>query len=99
MKIKKGFELRNVCGEHVVIATGIENVDFSKMISLNESAAYLWKAVEEKEFDAPLLADLLQQEYEVDAATALADAENEVALAVGEQGLDHIRRNGLALLQ
>ena len=24
MKIKKGFELRNVCGEHVVIATGIE---------------------------------------------------------------------------
>ena len=61
MKIKKGFELRNVCGEHVVIATGIENVDFSKMISLNESAAYLWKAVEEKEFDARLLADLLQQ--------------------------------------
>ena len=39
MKIKKGFELRNVCGEHVVIATGIENVDFSKMITLNESAA------------------------------------------------------------
>ena len=60
------------------IATGIENVDFSKMISLNESAAYLWKAVEEKEFDAPLLADLLQQEYEVDAATALADAEKTV---------------------
>ena len=79
MKIKKGFELRNVCGEHVVIATGIENVDFIKMISLNESAAYLWKAVEEKEFDAPLLADLLQQEYEVDAATALADAEKTMA--------------------
>ena len=79
MKIKKGFELRNVCGEHVVIATGIENVDFSKMISLNESAAYLWKAVEEKEFDARLLADLLQQEYEVDAATAFADAEKTMA--------------------
>ena len=79
MKIKKGFELRNVCGEHVVIATGIENVDFSKMISLNESAAYLWKAVEEKEFDAQLLADLLQQEYEVDAATALTDAEKTMA--------------------
>ena len=79
MKIKKGFELRNVCGEHVVIATGIENVDFSKMISLNESAAYLWKAVEEQEFDAPLPADLLQQESEVDAATALADAEKTMA--------------------
>lgn len=78
MKIKKGFELRNVCGEHVVIATGIENVDFSKMISLNESAAYLWQAVEGKEFDARLLADLLLQEYEVDDATALADAEKTI---------------------
>ncbi len=78
MKIKKGFELRDVCGEKVVIATGIENVDFSKMISLNESAAYLWQAVEGKEFDARLLADLLLQEYEVDDATALADAEKTI---------------------
>ena len=39
MRIKKGFELRDVCGEKVVIASGIENVDFSQMIALNESAA------------------------------------------------------------
>ena len=45
MKLKSGFELRDVCGEKVVIAQGIENVDFSKLITLNESAAYLWTAV------------------------------------------------------
>ena len=39
MKIKKGFELRDICGEKVIIASGIENIDFNKMISLNESAA------------------------------------------------------------
>lgn len=73
MKIKKGFELRDVCGEKVIIAQGIENLDFSKMINLNESAAYLWENIEGKEFDEPGLVALLQKEYEVDDATAAAD--------------------------
>ena len=78
MRIKKGFELRDVCGEQVVIASGIENVDFSQMIALNESAAYLWQAVENETFDTQKLASLLCKEYEVDAETALADAEKMV---------------------
>lgn len=74
MKIKTGFELRDVCGEKVIIATGIENIDFSRMISLNESAAFLWENIQDKEFDAETLAALLLQEYEVDKADALADS-------------------------
>lgn len=75
MKIKTGFELRDVCGEKVIIATGIENIDFSRMISLNESAAFLWENIQDKEFDAETLAELLLQEYEVDKADALADSQ------------------------
>lgn len=75
MKQKTGFELREICGEKVILATGIENVDFSRMISLNESAAYLWEAISGKDFDASTLASLLCKEYEVDETTALADAE------------------------
>ena len=75
MKIKEGFELRTICGEAIIIAHGIENIDFSKIISLNESAAYLWRKVEGQDFDAPMLARLLTEEYEVDEATALRDAE------------------------
>ena len=45
MRIKKGLELRDVCGEKVIIPQGIENLDFSKMINLNESAAFLWEKV------------------------------------------------------
>lgn len=63
----------DVCGEAVVVAHGKENIDFSKVISLNETAAYLWRKVEGSDFDAPLLAKLLTEEYEVDEATALAD--------------------------
>ena len=75
MRIKNGFELRVVCGEAIVVAHGLENIDFSKIINLNESAAYLWRSVEGKDFDASTLARLLTEEYEVDDATALSDAE------------------------
>ncbi len=75
MRIKEGFELRVICGETIVMGYGKENIDFSKIISLNESAAYLWRAVEGKDFDAPMLAHLLTEEYDVDEATALRDAE------------------------
>lgn len=74
MKIKKGFELREVCGEHIIVAYGRENIDFNKVISLNESASYLWKNIVDKDFTAEMMADLLQQEYEVDAETAMRDA-------------------------
>ena len=74
MKKKPGFEMRDVCGEKVIIATGIENVDFCKMIALNESAAYLWESLNDKDFDTQTLADLLCSEYEVDSTTALSDA-------------------------
>ncbi len=75
MKIKKGFELRDICGEKVIIASGIENIDFNKMISLNESAAYLWQQVSDKTFDADLLAQLLEAAYDVAHATATTDAQ------------------------
>lgn len=76
MHIKNGFELRDVCGEKVVLATGIENVDFTHIISLNESAAYLWQNVADKEFDTEMLVQLICKEYEVNSDTAKHDAEN-----------------------
>ena len=74
MKINQGFELREMCGEHIVIGTGVENIDFSKVISLNESAAWVWKEEEGKDFTPETLATLLAEQYEVDADVALADA-------------------------
>ena len=43
MRQKKGFVLRDVCGEKVIVGEGLETVDFGKLISLNESAALLWE--------------------------------------------------------
>ena len=75
MKIKEGFILRTICGQSVVSAEGSANVDFSKLVSLNETAAYLFENLVGKEFDASVMADLLTESYEVDRETALADSE------------------------
>ena len=48
-------------------------VDFSRMISLNESAAFLWKEVEDKDFDAEMMTSLLVDNYDIDRETAQND--------------------------
>ena len=75
MKVKEGFVLRTICGQNVVSGEGTANVNFSKLVSLNDSAAYLFKAVGQEDFTPERLADLLTKEYEVDRETALKDAE------------------------
>lgn len=75
MRTKKGFRLRSVCGENIIVAEGIANIDFSRVISLNESAAFLWEKVAGTEFDKAKLTDYLTEEYEVDEATAQRDVD------------------------
>ena len=36
MKIKEGFILRSICGEYIVVGEGLAQVNFNKMLSLNE---------------------------------------------------------------
>ena len=74
MKIKDGFILRTICGEHVVVGEGLAQVNFNKMLSLNSSAAYLWEAVTGKEFTVEDLTSLLTEKYDVSADKAAEDA-------------------------
>lgn len=76
MKIKEGFVLREVCGEHIVTAEGLENINFNKLISLNETAAFLWKSLIGKEFTVEEMAQLLVDEWGIDMELALKDSEN-----------------------
>ena len=75
MKTKKGFRLRDICGEHIIAAEGIENIDFSRIISMNESAAFLWKKIEGKEFSKEDLITYLTEEYNVSEETATQDVQ------------------------
>ena len=73
MKTKKGFVLRTLGREYILAAEGLEVVDANKLISMNESAAFLWKAVEDKEFDADTLINLLVDEYGITHEMAETD--------------------------
>ncbi|MCR5465189.1 MAG: PqqD family protein [Bacteroidales bacterium] len=74
MRIKEGFTLREIIGQFVVIGEGLKQVNFNKMISMNESAAYLWKGVEGKDFTVEDLTKLLTDKYEVSEEQAASDA-------------------------
>ena len=80
MKQKEGFVLRTVCGEHVIVGEGLKTIDFGKLISLNETAAWLWKkAGEMGDFDIDSLTNALCEEYEVSTEKAREDVSQMVA--------------------
>ena len=75
MKIKEGFVLRQMCGENIVAGEGLQHINFNKLLSLNESAAYLWKELVGKEFTQEEMAELLIVRYGIDKQLAMTDSE------------------------
>ncbi len=73
MKIKEGFTLRTICGEHIVIGEGLAQVNFNKMLSLNGSAAYLWEQLKDKAFTEEDAVQVLTDKYDVTPERALED--------------------------
>lgn len=75
MKAKEGFRLRPLGKEYIITGEGVAQIDFNRMIVLNESAAYLWQCVEDgQEFTADDLAAKLVERYEIDLDTASRDS-------------------------
>lgn len=74
MKIKEGFKVRNIAGENVIVSIGKLNVDFTKVVALNETSLWLWEQLQGKEFTADDAARLLTERYDVEPDRALADA-------------------------
>ena len=74
MKIKKGFVLRVVGGQSVVVPVGALCKTFHGMINLNETGAFLWKFFSE-EHSAEEAVDALCTEYDVDRERAALDVD------------------------
>ena len=75
MRTKNGFRLRELGGDYILIGESSELVNFNNIISLNESAAYLWENVQGKDFDVDTLTQLLLDEYDVTEDVAREDAQ------------------------
>ena len=72
--LKDGFVLRQVADTWVVMPLGQMSLDFNGMLTLNETGALLWKALEQGG-DVDALTNALTAEYDVSAADARADVE------------------------
>ena len=72
MKVKDGFELKEIADNYVVIPTKRNVVDFNSMIMLNEVSAFLWLQLLEEKNEQELVKALLK-EYDVDKDTATED--------------------------
>lgn len=75
MKIKKGFYVHKIFNESLIMADGVENIDFNSVIALNETALFIWESINGKEFTTDDAVKALLTEYEVDEYTARKDCE------------------------
>ena len=85
MKIKKDFILKKIAGSYIVVPVRQEAVDFSGIIKLSESGAFLWELLEKGAEKEDLVAKLLD-EYLVDEATAQTDVDRFID-RINEAGL------------
>ncbi len=71
MKLKSGFVLHSVGGEHVVVAVEERTAEFRGMIRLNDTGAFLWSRLADGA-DGDAMCAALLKEYSVTAETAEA---------------------------
>lgn len=73
MKIVKEFILRNIAGESVLVPTGATTQEFNGLITMSDTAKFIWENIEKADsFDE--LVKMMLEEYEIDEKTAKADA-------------------------
>ncbi len=86
MKKQQGYELRDICGEKVIIATGVESIDVNSMIVLNDTAAFMWEAMGDSDFETE---DIVKKTLEV------YDISEEHARESVNRLLDEMKRCGV----
>lgn len=75
MRINEAYKVRQIAGENIVMIQGKDQIDLTQVISLNETSLWLWQQVANREFTPDDITALLQSRFDIDAATARADAE------------------------
>jgi hypothetical protein len=72
MRIKKGFVLREVAGQIMVIATGEASKDFHGMIKLNATGKVIWLGLQDGLSEEQIVVRL-QEQFDVEADKASQD--------------------------
>lgn len=73
MKIVKDFILREIAGECVLVPTGATTQEFNGLITMSDTAKFIWENMEKADSFETLIGMILE-EYEIDEDTARQDA-------------------------
>lgn len=73
MRAVKDFIMREIAGETILIPSGSAAKKFNGLITVNELGAFIWNALSE-DLTLDALTERITEAYEVNAATARADA-------------------------
>lgn len=88
MKKIQDFILREVADEYILIPTGSTTEKFNGIITLTESAAFIYEHIEEADsFES--LVEMITKEYDIDKQTAMQDA---------YMFINHMLQNGMITL-
>ncbi len=74
MKIVREFILREIAGEYLLIPTEDTTNDFNGLITLSDTAKFIWENLEEVDSFGALI-ERIVEEYEIDRETAARDAD------------------------
>lgn len=84
MQTIEGFKLRKLGNEYILIGESMALINFNKMITLNETAAFLWQQAEtltaqNGAFTPAELCHALCAEYDVSPEQAMTDVSETLA--------------------
>ena len=88
MTIKKGFIVKEIAGEYVVVALGAASKVFNGIIKLNESGKLIWEMIAEGKERDQIVDAILDQYTDVDRETAERDFDKFVAILEGANILE-----------
>lgn len=74
MRLKENYKVRKIGGEYMMVSEDGSGLDYTRVISLNASAAFLISETGQKDFTLDEWADLLVERYDISRGVAGADA-------------------------
>lgn len=92
IKAKKGFILRRLGDEYMVVAIGEASKSFNGMIRMNETGAFYWKELENGTSEDQLAARTQERFPDVDLDTARRDVQaflQTIAIAIEHDASDN----------
>lgn len=75
MRIKDNIKIKQIGDETILVSNDGENMNYTRVISLNKSAEFLVKESFDRDFEVEDWATRLTEKYDIDKTQALTDAQ------------------------